>query len=96
MHVNRLVQLIQDRFLHLEHRIHIVDVIGGLPERSNLLLQIVHGELKPGLNLCHLQYLCLKDWYQLILPPCGMQDCLLGHIWFVQMGLTLELLPNAP
>ena len=38
MHVNRLVQLIQDRFLHLEHRIHIVDVIGGLPERSNLLL----------------------------------------------------------
>ena len=25
-----------------------------------------------------------------------MQDSFLGHIWFVQMGPTLELLPNAP
>ena len=50
--------------------------------RSNLLLQSV-------------QYLHLRGQYQLILPPNGMQDCFLGHIWFVQMGPTLEILPNA-
>ena len=63
--------------------------------RSDLLLQSVHSELKPGLNICHIQYLCLQGQYQLILPPNGMQDRLLGHTWFVQMGPTLELPPNA-
>ena len=38
----------------------------------------------------------MQDQYHLILPPNGMQDCFLGHVWFVQMGPTLELLPNAP
>ena len=49
---------------------------------SNLLLQSV-------------QYLCLQGQYQIILPLEGMQDRFLGHVWFFQMGLTLELLPNA-
>ena len=51
----------------------------SLLTRSNLLLQ-------------SLQYLCLQGQYQLILPPNGMQDRFLGHVWFVQMGPTLELL----
>ena len=63
---------------------------------SNLLLQSVHGELKPGLNLCHIQYLRLQGQYHLILPPNGMQDRFLGHIWFFQMGPILEFLPNTP
>ena len=50
--------------------------------RSNLLLQ-------------SLQYLRLQGQYQLILPPNGMQDRFFGHVCFVQMGPTLELLPNA-
>ena len=54
----------------------------SLLTRSNLLLQ-------------SLQYIHLQGQYQLILPPNGMQDRFLGHIWFVQMGSTLELLPNA-
>ena len=49
---------------------------------SNLLLQSV-------------QYLCLQGQYQLILLPNGMKDRFLVHVWFVQMGPTLELLPNA-
>ena len=96
MRVNRLVQLIQYRYFHLDRRVHIVDLLGVLPERSDLLLQIVHDELNPGLNIRHLQYLRLRGHYHLILPPNGMQDRLLGHIWFFQMGPTLELLPNAP
>ena len=63
---------------------------------SNLLLKSVHDELNPGLNLCHIQYLCLQGQYHLILLPNGMQDRFLGHVWFVQMGPTLELLPNSP
>ena len=50
---------------------------------SNLLLQSV-------------QYLVLQGQYHLILPPNGMQDRFLGHLWYVQMGPTVELLPNAP
>ena len=96
MHVNRLIHMIQNWYVHLEHCVHVVDLIGGLLERSDPLLQIVHSELKPGLNLCHLQYLRLRGQYHLILPPNGMQDRLLGHIWFVDIGLILELLPNAP
>ena len=53
-----------------------------LLNRSNILLQ-------SG------QYLRLQGQYHLILPPNSMQDRFLGHIWFVQMGPTLELLPNA-
>ena len=54
----------------------------SLLTRSNLLLQIV-------------QDLRLHGQYQLILPPNGMQDRFLGHVWFVHMGPTLELLPNS-
>ena len=54
----------------------------SLLTRSNLLLHSV-------------QYLRLQGQYQLILPPNGMQDRFLGHVWFVQMGPTLDLLPNA-
>ena len=54
----------------------------SLLTRSNLLLQSV-------------QYLLLQGQYQLILAPNGMQDIFLGHVWFVQMGPTLEILPNA-
>ena len=53
----------------------------SLLTHSNLLLQSV-------------QYLGLQGQYQLILPPNGMQDRFLGHLWFVQMGLTLELPPQ--
>ena len=42
------------------------------------------------------QYLVLQGQYHLIMPPNGMQDSFLGHVWFVQMGPTVELLPNAP
>ena len=55
----------------------------SLLTRSNLLLQSV-------------QCLCLQVHYHLILPPNGTQDRFLGHVWFVQMGPTIELLPNAP
>ena len=55
----------------------------SLLTRSNLLLQSV-------------QYLRLQGQYHLILPPNGMQDNFLGHLWFFQMGPTLELLPNDP
>ena len=55
----------------------------SLLTRSNLLLQSV-------------QYLRLQGQYHLILPPNGMHDRFIGHVWFVQMGTTLELLPNAP
>ena len=48
---------------------------------SNLLLQSV-------------QYICLQGQYQLILLLNGMQDRFLGHVWFVKMGPTLELLSN--
>ena len=54
----------------------------SLLTRSNLLLQSV-------------QHPRLQGQYQLILPPNGMQDRFLGHVWFVQMGPTLELLSNA-
>ena len=54
----------------------------SLLTRSNLLLQRV-------------QYFRLQGQYQLILPPNGMQDRFLGHVWFVQMGPTLDLLPNS-
>ena len=64
--------------------------------RFNLLLQSVHGELKPSINLCHIQYLRLQGQYHLILPPNGMQDFFLGHVWFVQMVPTLELPTNTP
>ena len=63
---------------------------------SNLLLQSVHGELKPGLNLFHIQHHRLQGQYRLILTPDGMQDRFLGHVWFVQMGPTLEIFPNTP
>ena len=61
---------------------------------SNLILQSVHRELKPGLNLCHIQNLRQRGQYHLILPPNGTQDRFLVHVWFVQMGPTLELLLN--
>ena len=54
----------------------------SLLTRSTLLLQSV-------------QYLLLHGQYHLILPPNGTQHCFLSHVWFVQMGPTLELLPNA-
>ena len=63
---------------------------------SNFLLQSVSGELKPGLNLSPIQYICLQGQYLLILPPNDMQDRFLGHVWFVPMGPTLKLLPNTP
>ena len=63
---------------------------------SNLLLQRVHSELKPGLNLCHIQYLRLQGQYHLILPLNGMQDYFIGHLSLVHMGPTLEILLNAP
>ena len=53
-----------------------------LLNRYNLLLQSV-------------QYLRLQVQYQLILPSNDVQDRFLGHVWFVQMGPTLELFPNA-
>ena len=96
MHIYRLVQLIQDGYLHLEHRVYIVNLLGGLLKRSSLLMQIIHGELKPGLNICHLHYILLQGQYHLIMLPNGVQDNLLGHILFVHMGLTLELLLDAP
>ena len=55
----------------------------SLLTHSNLLLESV-------------QYLRLQGQYQLILLPNGMQDSILGHIWFVHMGPILELLPNVP
>ena len=64
--------------------------------RPNLLLQSAHSELKPGLNIFHIKYLCLQGQYHLILPSNGMQDRFLGHVWFFQMGPTLELPPNTP
>ena len=64
--------------------------------RSNFLLPSVHGELNPGLNLCHIQYLRLQGQYHLIIPPNGLQDPFLGHILFYHMGPTLKILPNAP
>ena len=62
----------------------------------NPLPQSVYGELNIGLNICHIQYLRLQGQYHLILPPNGMQNCFLGHVWLVQMGPTLDLLPNTP
>ena len=63
---------------------------------SNLLLQSVHGQLKPGVNLCHIQYIRLQGQYHLILPSNSMQDRFLGHVWFFHMVATLEILPNSP
>ena len=54
--------------------------------RSNLLLQSVHGDLKPGLNLCHIQYLRLQGQYLLILTRNGMQDRFIGHVYFCPDG----------